>query len=39
MNNDVSRRAFANDNIPAILEPNSIARDDGKRTDGMTLIL
>ncbi|XP_041969242.1 uncharacterized protein LOC121726080 [Aricia agestis] len=36
--NDVIRRALATVNVPATLEPNGIARDDGKRPDGMTLI-
>ncbi|XP_063630769.1 cytochrome P450 4C1-like [Cydia splendana] len=36
--NDVIRRALASVSVPAILEPNGIARDDGKRPDGMTLI-
>lgn len=36
--NDVIRRAFVTVNVPALLEPNGIARDDGRRPDGMTLI-
>ncbi|XP_041980282.1 uncharacterized protein LOC121733945 [Aricia agestis] len=36
--NDVIRRALASVNVPATLEPNGIARDDGKRPDGMTLV-
>ncbi|XP_072937101.1 uncharacterized protein [Epargyreus clarus] len=36
--NDVIRRAFVTVNVPACLEPNGLARDDGKRPDGMTLI-
>lgn len=36
--NDVIRRALVTVNVPAVLEPNGIARDDGKRPDGMTLI-
>lgn len=36
--NDVIRRALTTVNVPAILEPNGISRDDGKRPDGMTLI-
>ncbi|XP_047998133.1 uncharacterized protein LOC125235580 [Leguminivora glycinivorella] len=36
--NDVIKRALASVSVPAILEPNGIARDDGKRPDGMTLI-
>ncbi|KAM3960165.1 inosine-uridine preferring nucleoside hydrolase-like [Aphomia sociella] len=35
---DVIRRALATVNLPAILKPNSIARDDSMRPDGMTLI-
>ena len=36
--NDIIRRALVTVNVPAILEPNGISRDDGKRPDGMTLI-
>ncbi|XP_028167451.1 uncharacterized protein LOC114357861, partial [Ostrinia furnacalis] len=36
--NDVIRRALVAINVPAVLEPNGIFRDDGKRPDGMTLI-
>lgn len=36
--NDIIRRALASINIPAVLEPPGLARDDGKRPDGMTLI-
>ncbi|KPI99111.1 hypothetical protein RR46_02328 [Papilio xuthus] len=36
--NDVIRRALASSGVPAVLEPNGIVRDDGKRPDGMTLI-
>lgn len=36
--NDVIRRAFASAGIPAILEPTGLARDDGKRPDGMTVM-
>jgi hypothetical protein len=36
--NDVIRRALASVSVPAILEPNGTARDDGRRPDGMTLI-
>lgn len=36
--NEIIRRAFASASIPAVLEPNGLARDDGKRPDGMTLV-
>ncbi|RVE44793.1 hypothetical protein evm_010545 [Chilo suppressalis] len=36
--NDVIRRALVAVNVPAVLEPSGIFRDDGKRPDGMTLI-
>lgn len=36
--NDVIRRALSTVNVPAVLEPNGLARDDGKRPDGMTLV-
>ncbi|KAL0841226.1 hypothetical protein ABMA28_014960 [Loxostege sticticalis] len=36
--NDVIRRALVAINVPAVLEPNGIFRDDGKRPDGMSLI-
>ncbi|XP_063386119.1 uncharacterized protein LOC134672146 [Cydia fagiglandana] len=36
--NDILRRAFVSANVPAILEPPGLARDDGKRPDGMTLV-
>ncbi|XP_048004279.1 uncharacterized protein LOC125240431 [Leguminivora glycinivorella] len=35
--NDILRRALVSANVPAALEPQ-IARDDGKRPDGMSLI-
>ena len=35
--NDI-RRALASAGVPAVLEPNSLVRDDGKRPDGMTLL-
>jgi hypothetical protein len=38
MLNDILRRACATANIPAILEPDGICRDDGKKPDGLTLI-
>lgn len=36
--NDVIRRALATAGVPAILEPNGLTRDDGKRPDGLTLV-
>ncbi|KPJ10712.1 hypothetical protein RR48_07718 [Papilio machaon] len=36
--NYVVCRALVSINVPAILEPNRIARDDGKRPDGLTLV-
>ncbi|XP_061717664.1 uncharacterized protein LOC133525431 [Cydia pomonella] len=36
--NDVIRRAFVSAKVPALLEPNGLVRDDGKRPDGMTLV-
>lgn len=36
--NDIIRRAFTSANCAAILEPNGLMRDDGKRPDGMTLV-
>ncbi|XP_073960116.1 uncharacterized protein [Choristoneura fumiferana] len=36
--NDIIRRALVTVNVPAILEPTGMSRDDGKRPDGMTLI-
>jgi hypothetical protein len=36
--NDIIRRAFVSANVPAVLEPPGLARDDGKRPDGMTLV-
>lgn len=36
--NDTIRRALASVNVPAVLEPPGLARDDGKRPDGITLI-
>ena len=35
--NDVIRRALVAVGVPAVLEPNGLARDDGKRPDGMSL--
>ena len=34
--NDLIQRALTSANIPAMLEPNSLCRDDGKRPDGLT---
>ncbi|XP_063629995.1 uncharacterized protein LOC134801393 [Cydia splendana] len=36
--NDIIRRSLVTVNVPAILEPTGMARDDGKRPDGMSLI-
>ncbi|KAJ0169558.1 hypothetical protein K1T71_014743 [Dendrolimus kikuchii] len=36
--NDIIRRALVSADVPAVLEPNGLIRDDGKRPDGMTLI-
>ncbi|XP_047998319.1 uncharacterized protein LOC125235776 [Leguminivora glycinivorella] len=36
--NDVIRRALVSAKVPAVLEPNGLARVDGKRPDGMTLV-
>lgn len=36
--NDVIRRALVTAGVPAVLEPSGLARDDGKRPDGMTLV-
>ena len=36
--NDIVRRALVRANIPSVLEPTSLSREDGKRPDGMTLI-
>jgi hypothetical protein len=38
MLNNILRIACATANIPAILEPDGICRDDGKKPDGLTLI-
>lgn len=32
------RRALNTINVPSVLEPVGLARDDGKRPDGMTLV-
>jgi len=34
--NDLIKRALASANVPSVLEPNSLSRDDGKRPDGLT---
>ncbi|CAH2208604.1 jg25066, partial [Pararge aegeria aegeria] len=36
--NDIIRRSLATAHVPAVLEPIGLARSDGKRPDGMTLI-
>ncbi|XP_047984415.1 uncharacterized protein LOC125227491 [Leguminivora glycinivorella] len=36
--NDILRRALVTAGAPAVLEPPGLARDDGKRPDGMTLV-
>ncbi|KAJ0179217.1 hypothetical protein K1T71_004929 [Dendrolimus kikuchii] len=36
--NDIIRRALVSVGVPAILEPNGLVRDDGKRPDGMSLV-
>ena len=36
--NDIIRRALVIAGVPAVLEPNGLARDDGKRPDGMTIM-
>ena len=36
--NDLIKRALASANVPSILEPSSLSRDDGKRPDGLTCI-
>ena len=36
--NDIIRRALVSVGVPAILEPNGLVRDNGKRPDGMSLI-
>jgi len=32
--NDLIKRTLASANVPSVLEPNSLSRDDGKRLDG-----
>lgn len=36
--NDIIRRTLVSVKVPAVLEPVGLARDDGKRPDGMTLV-
>jgi hypothetical protein len=36
--NDLIKRALASANVPAMLEPRSLSRDDGKRPDGLTML-
>ncbi|XP_069360016.1 uncharacterized protein [Maniola hyperantus] len=36
--NDIIRRSLATAHVPAVLEPIGLARSDGKRPDGMTLV-
>ncbi|XP_047985709.1 uncharacterized protein LOC125225875 [Leguminivora glycinivorella] len=36
--NDILRRALVSAGTPSVLEPTGLARDDGKRPDGMTLV-
>jgi hypothetical protein len=36
--NDIIRRSLATINVPALLEPPGIVRDDGKRPDGVSLV-
>jgi hypothetical protein len=36
--NDLIKRALASAEIPSLLEPNSLSRDDGKRPDGLTVM-
>uniref|UniRef100_A0A2H1VRU3 SFRICE_019335 n=1 Tax=Spodoptera frugiperda TaxID=7108 RepID=A0A2H1VRU3_SPOFR len=36
--NDIICRALASAGVPAVLEPNGLVRDDGKRPDGMSLL-
>ncbi|XP_059062408.1 uncharacterized protein LOC131855180 [Achroia grisella] len=38
MINTIIHRALATAQIPAVLEPSGIVREDGKRPDGMTLV-
>lgn len=36
--NDIIRRSLASANVPALLEPSGILRNNGKRPDGMSLL-
>ncbi len=36
--NDLIKRALASADVPAMLEPCSLSRDDGKRPDGLTIM-
>jgi hypothetical protein len=36
--NDLIKRALASANVPSMLEPNSLSRDDGKGPDGLTVL-
>ena len=36
--NDLIKRALASANVPSMLEPKSLFRDDGKRPDGLTVL-
>lgn len=36
--NDLIKRALASANVPSVLEPTSLCRDDGKRPDGLTVL-
>ena len=36
--NDLIKRPLASAKVPAMIEPNSLFRDDGKRPDGLTVL-
>lgn len=36
--NDLIKRALSSANVPALLEPNSLCREDGKRPDGLSVL-
>src|SRR5664279_2393093 len=36
--NDLIKRAQASANVPSMLEPKSLSRDDSKRPDGLTML-
>ena len=36
--NDLIKKALSSANIPSLLEPNSLCRNDGKRPDGLTVL-